>query len=70
MNFLVNYPKPQWSLHSLTNVILFCAKHINDFDVTLSHHQAFDSNGNQRISSLESGETVILQNGEQNVFVL
>lgn len=66
MNSLGNYPEPQHFLHSLTNVILFCAKLINNFHVSSYHHQEFDSNDDEKIYSLESEETVMLHNEEQN----
>lgn len=66
MNSLGNYPEPQRFLHSLTNVILFCAKLINDFQVSLYYHQAFDSNEDEKMYSLESKETAMLRNEEQN----
>lgn len=43
MNSLGNYSDPHhFFLRSLTNVIFFFAKLINDFDVSLYHHQALD----------------------------
>lgn len=66
MNSLGNYPEPQRFLHSLTNVILFCAELINNFHVSLYHHQAFDSNDDEKIYSLESEETAMIHNEEQN----
>lgn len=66
MNSLGNYPEPQHFLHSLKNVILFCAELINDSHVNLYHHQAFSSNDDEKIYSLESEETVTLYGEEEN----